>query len=181
MSSFGVKLELPVIRFDQKQFTIALRADLQTQLRQAARAFLRAVIKRVPVDTGEARGTLLPLGRFLNISVPIPNAKPIPNKDAGTGEMENPLIFEFESTEEGEFFKAQLQLFHYWWNDFFSQHYTNAQIDPPWHSIDDGVDAFMAYIKTEGVRKLPRIKNFCFRAYVKVDGGNIFRLPERPI
>lgn len=172
---------MPIIRFKRREYTTFMRAEVQTQLRQAAREFLRAVIKRVPVDTGEARGTLLPLGRFLNVKVPIDPKSSKPNKDAGTGEMNHPLIFDFETTATGEYFTAQIQLFHYWWNDFFTQTYSNPQVEPPWHSIDDGVDAFMNYIKTEGFKRLPALKQFTFVANVVVNGGNKFTTPERPI
>ncbi len=181
MGGFKIEISYPVVKFKRHEFTVALRAEMQTQLRQAARAFLRAVIKRVPVDTGEARGTLLPLGRFLNVHVPIDPKSFRQNKDAGTGEMDNPLIFDFESTEKGEYFTAQLQLFHYWWNDFFTQSYVNPQIDPPWHSIDDGVAAFMDYLKTFGLQRLPRLKDFTFVSEIKVNGGLKFWLPERLI
>ncbi len=181
MGGFKFNPTFKVIRFKRREYTDWLRSEVQQQIRVAARAFLRAVIKRVPVDTGEARGTLLPLGRFLNVHVPIDPKRQQNNKDAGTGEIEHPLIFDFESTDKGEYFTAQLQLFHYWWNDFFTQNYVNPQIDPPWHSIDDGVDAFMEYIKTEGIRKLPQLKDFLFVSEVKVNGGLKFWLPERAI
>jgi hypothetical protein len=181
MGGFQIKVDMPVIIFKQREFTRALREEVQTQMRQAAREFLRAVINRVPIDTGEARGTLLPLGRFLRVSVPIDVLNAKANKNPDTGEINAPLLFDFETTGKGEYFTVQMQLFHFWWNDFFTHNYENPQIDPPWHSIEDGVKAFMDYIKTDGYKRLPRLKEFLFVSRIKVDGGSVFTLPERPI
>ncbi len=182
MSGFKVKMDIPEMHFKQKEFSAYFRSEMQIQMRQAARAFLRAVIKRVPVDTGEARGTLLPLGRFLNVAVPISPKRSENNKDAGTGEMNSPLIFDFESEDTGEYFTIEaLQLFHYIWNEFYAHNYSNPQIEPPWHSIQDGVDAFMEYLKTYGIKRLPKMKDFIDVTRIVVNGNSKIRMPGRKI
>ena len=69
MPNFKIKGKL--LKLKKQKLTKSLEKQLSTQIRQALRAFLRAAIPRIPVDTGESRGSLLHLGRLLNVKVPI--------------------------------------------------------------------------------------------------------------
>ncbi len=66
LKGFFTKLTL-----DPGRYTKTLDKSMNVQLRQAARAWLRAVILKVPVWTGMSRGSLRPLGAFLRVAVPI--------------------------------------------------------------------------------------------------------------
>ena len=63
--------KLRKIKLKKQRLSKTLSERLNRIMREAAREFLRAAIPRVPVDTGMALGNLVPLGRFLNLRVPI--------------------------------------------------------------------------------------------------------------
>lgn len=52
----------------------AIKQAIELQSRIAARAFVRASVPRVPIQSGMARGSFLNLGRALGVAVPIPVA-----------------------------------------------------------------------------------------------------------
>lgn len=157
---FKVSFSVPQFILNPQKFHKTLRNNLQIRIRQAARAFVKAAIVKIPVDTGEARGTFLPLGRFLNVAVPI-GGEPRRGKSAQTGSSPNKqLLFTFGSEELGEYFEIDWQLFHFWFNDFFTHHYPKGQLPTPWGSIEAGKQAFMEYMKTEAPRLMPRLNEF---------------------
>lgn len=167
---FKIQFKAPKLLFDQKRFSRTLRDTLQAQLRNAAREFVRAAIVRIPIDTGEARGTFLPIGRFLHISVPISGAEPTVKKSEFTGESpEKRLIFQFSSNQYGEYFEIDWQLFHFWFNDFFQHSYINGQEPTPWGSIEAGKDAFLLYMKNEAPKRLPKIKDFILTSMLEIE------------
>ncbi len=141
-------------------YTDTLRKNLQRQLRQAARDFIMEAIVRVPVDSGQARGTFLPLAKFLNTSVPISGNTPLPNKNPDTGSYgDRQLLFEFISYKQGEGFKLNIQLFYFWFNDFFSHAYPLGA-PTPWGSIEAGWDAFTKYLADVAPERYPQINKF---------------------
>lgn len=172
---FSITASLPVFKWDSKKFNRALLASLSTQARQAARAFVRAAVVRVPVDTGQARGTFLPLGRFLRISVPIGGAQTKPNKSPATGSMgDRQMLFRFETQERGVFFEIEPQLFYYWWNDFFAHNYPGGQLPTPWQSLEEGKKAFVTYMKTIAPTKLPKLKDFVIMSFFDLNANGRF-------
>ncbi len=167
-----LKIKAPRFMWDGRKFHQALRDKLNFEVKEAAREFVRAAVVNIPVDTGEARGTFLPIGRFLNVPIPIPNAHPLANKSATTGaEANKQLIFTFPSNQYGVYFQIDWQLFHFWFNDFFAHSYPNGQMPTPWKSIEAGRDAFLKYMRTEAVLKLPKLKDFLFVTYFNTSDG----------
>jgi hypothetical protein len=156
------KISFKAPKFGLRQgYTKTVKEYLRVQIRQAAREFVREAVVRVPVDTGQARGTFLPLGRFLNVSVPIPGANAKFNKSEDTGaEPQNQLLFRFTSTKTGESFEIDPQLFYFWFNDFFAHSYPNAQLPTPWGSLEAGWEAFMEYMRVVAPQRFPRIEKF---------------------
>lgn len=152
---FEIVILAPEFTFDEKRFLKTYREMAAIQTKQAARAFLRAVVQRVPVDTGQARGTLLPLGRFLRVAVPISSTNERENKNPETGAQgDKQLLFRFPSYSTGEFFEIEPQLFYYWWNDFYSHNYPNSPNPTPWRSIEEGVEAFLLYMRTTAIERM---------------------------
>jgi hypothetical protein len=47
---------------------------LDAFMRQAARAYVRAAISKIPIQTGMARGSYLNIGRFLKVAIPLAGA-----------------------------------------------------------------------------------------------------------
>lgn len=181
---FNINISQPVSTFDDIVYTRALQEEVRVQVRQAAKQWLLAAGKKIPIETGEARGTLLPLARFLRVtaSVPIDGAEPVSYRGQTKGpssgsSSEKQLVFDFLSNRQGEFFTISIQLFHYWWNEFYEHNYPNQQVDTPWMSLADGGEAFITYIETEGIRKVPRIEAFRLVSMIDVKGTNKFKAP----
>ena len=163
---FKISIKAPKFIFDSHKFTHALSVKLQNRVREAAKAFIITAIAAIPVDTGEARGSFLPFGRALNVSFSIPGAKPKPNKNAETGASpEKQLLFTFAANQYGVYLNIDWQLYHFWFNDFFSQNYANGQLPTPWDSIEKGKEAFMLHLK-ESMGDLPRLKDFITTEYL---------------
>jgi len=70
MSLLKVKVRAECPRIDYQGFKLNIGRLGQKYLKLATKAWVRAVVERVPVYAGTARGTLQPLGRFVNASVP---------------------------------------------------------------------------------------------------------------
>lgn len=157
---FKIKLiaQLPQLR---QGYSDTCRRYVMQQLRQAAREFVREAIVNIPVETGQARGTFLPLGRFLNVSVDISDANPLANKNEYTGSMsDKKLVFKFSDTAKGASFEVAPQLLYFIYNDLFAHNYPNEQIPTPWESIQKGWDAFEEYTHNVAPIKFPRITTF---------------------
>ena len=150
-------------RFDAKKFTDALRDLAEAQVRQAAREWLRAVIPKVPVFTGTARGTLMPLGRLIRVAVPISPKAVRPNRGPGVG----------ASLTTGRYFYREGNRFYFRFNTDVSHFiYNNLQPAPdppfrlinetPWYATQAGNEAFNRYLAEELPKraKLLRLRNF---------------------
>lgn len=158
-----LKLTMTAPKFEAGKYTLALERELFVQMKQAARAFLEAAIVHVPIDTGQARGTFLPLGRFLNRVVPIEGNTPKPNKNPETGASnKNKQVFQFVADAKGQYFEIDSKLFYFWFNDF----YTNELRGTPWKSLEEGRKAFLLYMKNVAPSRLPRLKHFITRESV---------------
>lgn len=157
--------------FDSKGLKKTWDAGMQTQMKQAARAWLRAILTtelpRVPskpgppsigippVWTGTARGTLTPLGKFLNVKVEI---KPIAFRpgfgpDVGRGKGK----FAFENDGKGVYrFRFSTQLVYMVLNEF-NQSDLDLTHKTPWGGFKIGQKAFKNYVENVMPKRLPTI------------------------
>src|SRR6185436_6344475 len=103
---FRGRLSFP--KFDANRYSEALEKEIEVQIRQAAREWLRAVIPRVPVWAGTSRGSLQPLGRFLRVAIPI-SINPTSRGREGVG----PEVGAAESTFD---FTSRERRFIFSWN-----------------------------------------------------------------
>lgn len=153
----GFVMELMDLKFDVKGFRKTVDAALQTQLRMAAREWLRAVIPRVPVYTGMSRGTLQPLGQFLRVAVPISPVASRPGYSIEGGAAASSFSF----TKEGAYY-------YFTWNNEVLQYQINEfhrvplplRHPTPWRSLDAGRRAFDAYVKNTIPKRIPRVNDF---------------------
>lgn len=172
---FQITVKVPNLKFMREKYTEALKERLRVQVRQGAREFLRILIEHIPVDTGEARGTLFPLGRFLNVSVPTPGANPLKNKSAFTGAGgDKQLVFHFRSTKTQEVFEIEVQLFHFWFNEFLEHNYPNGQLPTPWMGIEAATEAFLIYMRETAPVRFPKITDFIVNTGYD-SSGDIYR------
>jgi hypothetical protein len=160
MLQFTAKLRF--LNFDSVKFTRRLDRIMGQIIREAAREWLRAVLKSVPsrggfpVWSGAAKMTLVPLGRFLNnvagLSVsPVAGA---PDRRSMGEESQ-----QFEITDDrnngGSFeysFEWSTDLLHYYVNEFYG--YIPSA---PWNTQEAGRKAFEAYVDDAIERRLPEI------------------------
>jgi len=140
---------------DINRFTKTLDAAMDVQLRQAARAWLRAVILKVPVWTGMSRGSLKPLGSFLRVKVPI-SPKAV-RKGMGPGVGATQSAFKFGKEGNKYIFEFDEQVMQYTINEFFNVRPPINLITPgPYGSFNAGADAFEKYVQNEMPGRLPR-------------------------
>jgi len=89
------RIAYAALRIDMNKYTEYLEKEVNIQLRQAVRAWLRVLVEEgtIPVWTGTAKGVFIPLGRFLRVAVPI---RPIKKrKGFGPGIGAGRSAFEF--------------------------------------------------------------------------------------
>ncbi len=161
-----ISIKLTSLELSEGQFSDALFKTLETQSRMAARAWLRAVLLRVPVYTGEARGSLKPLGQFLKVAVPI---NPVAQRKGHTPEGgAAQSSFEFTRGYITEFIFTEA-VAHYIINEFYDAnppiHLTH--LPRPWASFEQGKKAYRAYLKQYLKEKLPRISSYTLRGIVQ--------------
>lgn len=151
---------LEYVNFNKQAYLKTRDEALKREMRNAAREWLAAVIPHVPVWTGTARGTLLPLARYLRQSVPINPIVSKQNKGPGFGEALGGFEFDdagnqytFEFTNFLEYFKFNDQ------NDAsaYGFHLTHAT---PWYAFEAGQTAFDAYVEKFLPQKMPDINDF---------------------
>jgi len=157
---FKVKGRMP--KFNINGFRADINKLGEQELKEATREWLREVIKAIPSWTGTARGTLVPLGRFLKVSVP--NSARISNRKSkkiqGTtfqlGRAAGAQYGQdFDFTQSGFRFQFNytINLPYIWWNSFGSP-VKNLRNPTPWSAIQNGTRAFGAHIREEVPSKL---------------------------
>lgn len=167
MMRFRGRLSLP--KLDAERFTKAYQEAAETQVRQAARAWLRAVIPKVPVWAGTSRGTLQPLGRFLRVAVPIAVKVTLPGKGPSIGAAKS----EFKFIRDGKrfYFRWGMDVEHFIQNEYYGAPpniQKRLKNPTPWNAIKSGEDAFKEYMETLAKQRLPRLKD-----YIKFDAKRI--------
>lgn len=163
-----IKIKLVYLKLNQGAFTKALTESLEVQNRQAARAWLKAVLTKVPVWTGEARGSLRPLGQFLRVAIPISpisasrEAKRAISEGhtAEAGEAQGHFQFKNEGGKRFVFI-FNTDVAHYLINEFYNVKPPINLIQPaPWFSFRAGKIAYKQYLSDNLKQKIPKIKSF---------------------
>jgi len=142
----------PGLRFDWARYSADFDAALRLQLRLAARAWLRAVILSVPSWTGQSRGSLQPIGRFIGITVPAPVSPTAPGDRSGLGRRQQ--AFNFTAAGGIYMMHWETHVPHYLINEYY-------QVDlpllhpTPWYSLEAGEQAWYAYLQGNLLRNIP--------------------------
>lgn len=164
------------MNFDETGYKKTYDEAMKVQLRQAARAWLRAVVPKVPVYTGMARGSLVPLGRLLRVAIPIsinPKAKRRITAKYSREAGEALGAFNFEDGKNGVYtFTVDTQVLHFYLNDTFDIKAKIPQLihDTPWDAFKSGEAAFRTYVETVLPGRLPRIADFVISSAVTQRG-----------
>jgi hypothetical protein len=167
---FTVKVKLIYIKLNKGEFNKTLIKNLEKLNREAARAWLKAVITRVPVWSGEARGSLRPLGQFLKEAIPInPSSSPgalramAAGHTAAAGEAQGSFEFKIEGGRRVVFI-FNTQVVHYLINEYYPAPEPNNLItETPWYSFRAGRIAYDQYITQNLKTSIPRIKSYITR------------------
>lgn len=132
------------------------------EMRNAARAWLRATYAKVPVYTGEARASLTPLGEFLGVDIPIersPEADLHGHRNRGEWTGRNLGHYTFVMEKDKYYFTFSTDVRHYIYNEQNVAPFLLTQ-PTPWYSFEDGKRAFQDYIRLHLIPSLPKIKDF---------------------
>jgi hypothetical protein len=172
MLKFSIKLTN--LEINTGQFTDDLAKFLEIQSRKAAREWLRAVLLKVPVFTGEARGSLKPLGQFLKVAVPIKPVAIRKGHSPETGAAQSSFSFSKISPYYIEFIFNEAVV-HYLINEFYDVNppINLTHLPRPWFSFNDGKIAYQKYLKEAIKTRFPRIQSYYLRGIVQSNGKQI--------
>lgn len=152
------------INFDVEAVKRSLDQSIQTGVRQAARAWLRAVLRQVPVYTGTARGTMIPLGSFLRVAIPIKPVAFVKGKGPSVGAAGS--HYSFATGEGGRYgFSFEPGLEYYLLNEY---NLVPNIPSTPWFSFDSGKIAYDAEIK-KMIKKFPKLSTFVKFSQIRVE------------
>lgn len=162
-------LRLSAIKVDPK-WTPRIEEQLNVAVRNAARAWMRAVVVQIPVWSGMARGSVAFadgtngfLSEFLNVAVPI---DPEPgrtrrgkNAEAG-GEMGH---YSFTDSRHVFQFYFRSDVPHWLFHEIYARPASvQQQIIAPWQALQYGEAAFGLSMH-DSLGKLPRVKSALIR------------------
>ncbi len=167
------RIKIKGLKIDTRGFTKTFNEALDTQLRQAARAWLKEVIIHVPIWLGTSRGSLIPLGQFLRVAIPItPNPKAHPRAGLGPTAGTAQGFFEFKHLEKGVTFTFRTEVFHFIQNELYPHDPEVFHLieQTPWKSFRYGRQAFDKYLQENLKNKIPKIKDFVIREDIYIKG-----------
>lgn len=169
---------LDVLKFDNVGYTKAARKALEVQFRRAARAFVRAAIPKIPVQTGMAKGSFLNLGRYLRIAIPISPTKfnqkyyppgkgrPIPKTPESGAALSTPAQQTIKWVGNRLLFEFQSSVFHLTLEDLIGVRSPTS----PWGSFAAGRTAFLQEMRNLKDR-LPSIKSYITKTTITYGRG----------
>lgn len=145
------------IKFDRNGYIAALDIACKELFKGAIRAFLEAAQPRIPVDTGMARGSLMPLASFAGgFEVSIPGARARKGKsprDANTGaDMVTVTINSFTWPKYSLTFRDPVPQI-------------GIHDDKVWGAFRAGRAAFKAYLDENTKKLIPGVRNFVSISY----------------
>ena len=168
-----LKGKLAIRKWSLKLLSRTLYTKLEVQHRQAVREWLRAVIAKVPVYTGTAKGTFKPLGRYLRVAVPV---SPINTSKKyfyykgkkyrlGLTAAEEYLTFSFKSRRTpftySYNFDYDIKLPYLVWNDIQpGPSWFPFKTPPPYYATNAGEAAYNKYLSEIAPTRLPKIGTF---------------------
>lgn len=135
------------------EFRKDLDASLKREVRNAGAEWVRAVYNKVPVYTGTARGTLVPVGRVVDVTIPISPVAFKRGRGPTFGESQSSFNFYHAGNVYG--FRFDQNLWYYILNDLNVTFIKSS----PWQSMKAGEEAFNHYMSTVA-SKLPQLKDY---------------------
>lgn len=163
------------LKIDHGKFTKALDTAAKRLTLEAARQFVRAMIRLVPVWTGMAmgsikfaRGTNGNLGRYLNVAIPISPKAYRKNKNPEIGGAMGRYNFTAQRHIYTFLFRSDVP--HFFMNNFFERTdpgAKNQQIQAPWGALEAGQDAYRNHVRAN-IGKLPKVGKFIEKVVINL-------------
>lgn len=158
--------------FDKKGFKAQLYKNSLEIRKEAAREFVLAAFNSLPIWSGAARGTFLPLTRVLQLAGLRGQIRPLQTsrKDSEHG------IDAGKAKGSGKFsrgskykhtFTFTHELYHYWLNENNAMPYGPDKKATPWNTFEDGSKAWLAYVDKRGMQVMPDWRDYLVQASIK--------------
>lgn len=162
----GVKT-FQTIHLDVKKWNKTLEDAIEVQMRQAARAWLREILPRIPVWAGTSRGVFLRVGYYLRVSVPI---KPVVNiKGLGPAYGVAHSEYQFKKVGNSYRFTFAHGVDHLSMNDQENMNPPfNLKTPGPYKAFEAGERAFLAYLKANLTKKVKNLGEFTITKELKI-------------
>jgi len=145
------KFKVGNISFGKKTLNKTFKKKVEGTVRAGMREFLRTILEKElpPVLTGEARGSLKPLGRFLRVAVPI---SPTRKSRVAEGEAQGikPVV-KFRKT--GITIRFGTRVEHYVFNDLIKTR-GKFQKPRPWRSFELGTKSYNKFMRKNMKKRL---------------------------
>lgn len=165
-----------ILELDAAAYSAAVRAAIELEFRQAARAFIRAALPLVPTDSGMARGSFLNVGQALRVAVPIqptrtglryypPGGGPsIPKTPESGAALSTPPDQIISNVNGRVTFQFNTRVFHYTLEDVIGVR------SGPWNSFAAGQRAFVERMRNLR-RRLPHVGAYTTRTSITFGRG----------
>lgn len=145
-----------------------LSGQAEVEMKEAAKEFIRAAAPKVPVITGFAKGTLIPLAEASGAELlfTVLDATRTEYYQGIPKSPETGALFgtprERIFTREGNtfYFNYESSVIYYAIQDIY--HYTSPT--SPWGSFPAGQDAFITYMNTRGIKNLPTLLKYLIKS-----------------
>jgi len=157
---FGTIQKIELVK---EKLTKKVGERLEATLRNAAREFVRAVLVEIPVQTGEAAGSLIPLGRLLRVAIPITPSRFQSGKNPNTGAAQS--SYKFDNSFPKYRFEFEAGVIHYTLNEFGLNvgPYGPDKKQPPWKTFEKGRSAFLDYLQRAKILNDPKLIADCLK------------------
>lgn len=157
------RLTFDQLQLQLDQYSQAVNVAIQSQMKEALRAFLRAALTRIPVYSGDAQRSLLPIGRFVDENIPI---DPVPGAHGHIKPPGEPL-FKFSNDFLHPKITFSPNLLHFKINEFYDVSSSiPLKSEVPWHALEAGRRAYREYLRANLRKAVPSIKKFIVRTRV---------------
>ena len=144
-------------------YTKTLIKNIEKLQRKAIQEFIRAAVPLVPVLTGSAAASLLPLAQSVGASFPIIPTESRPGRGIGFGVSSQNYFWGFKDNKFILEFTTEVPWYSLWDTPPTPPpgNPSKAQVSPPWGSLDAGVEAYLRIMK-EGLKDIPNVFEFVF-------------------
>lgn len=162
----GVKT-FQTIHLDVTKWNKTLEDAIEVQMRQAARAWLREILPRIPVWAGTSRGVFLRVGYYLHVAVPI---NPVVNiKGLGPAWGLAHSDFEFKKVANSYRFTFSHGVDHLSLNDQYNMRPPfNLKTPGPYKAFEAGERAFLEYLQKNLTKRVRNLREFTVTKELKI-------------